>query len=643
MIPELRRYKNELDKEYDPLGTVSIGMLYEAISCTVTEELNGEYELELEYPISGRYALEIIPGRLIYALHDESHVKGSNAYWELFQIYRISKGIKGALKVSAQHSTYRLNNVLVKPFNAASSSEVIDMLNDLHDMEKMPFLFRDYVEKEEVLKTDSPASVKNILGGENSLISTYGGDLFYNLFEVAFMPRRGRTAEETGIRLEYGRNLADFASEESIAETKTAVMPYWRGQNDDGENLEVFLPEGIVRSLKAGKYPYAMEEPLDLSNYFDKQPTAGELREAAYKYMSKEGFGDPSINFRLSFVHLWQALGHKAEPYQYLQLGDSITVALPRLGIETEGRVTRVSFDSLKERYSSIEIGNRKKSMDSEIDKKIKNATNRIRVGGGTGTSGGGGGFKPEIENWNEISWGYSSDEEVCAMIRDADNGFINLSDYWGVGQERVVKLPAIEGTPYVGEDQPEQEIRLTLINVGGKELVNPVKGTDGNERTECSFVVGVRGALATSGYMNSTATNSGGWHACARRQWCNINFRNAIPDSLRGVFKLHKNITGNGGSGDSGITSSPDYFALMALKESWFGENRNFENASERAALSGKQFAIFKREEFHRSLVWYRSPYTDSNKFNARNSYSGWTTGDANWTGCFIAPFGVI
>lgn len=42
-----------------------IGSLADAISCTVTEERNGEYELEMTYPASGRLFSELTNGRLI--------------------------------------------------------------------------------------------------------------------------------------------------------------------------------------------------------------------------------------------------------------------------------------------------------------------------------------------------------------------------------------------------------------------------------------------------------------------------------------------------------------------------------------------------------------------------------------------------
>lgn len=48
--------------------TQGLGALSAAISCTVTEERNGIYELEMEYPMIGVHYGEIQERCLIYAI-----------------------------------------------------------------------------------------------------------------------------------------------------------------------------------------------------------------------------------------------------------------------------------------------------------------------------------------------------------------------------------------------------------------------------------------------------------------------------------------------------------------------------------------------------------------------------------------------
>lgn len=99
----------------------------------------------------------------------------------------------------------------------------------------------------------------------------------------------------------------------------------------------------------------------------------------------------------------------------------------------------------------------------------------------------------------------------------------------------------------------------LVLMNAGGKTLSNG---------KTCSFVVGQKNGLANGtngeyGYMNSSNTNAGGWDGCARRTWCNSVYYNAIPSTLRGIFKKFKNVTASAGNVAT-TKESEDYFALL-------------------------------------------------------------------------------
>ena len=70
-------------------GTTIKGFLQEAISCSVTEERNGIYELTMEYPVTGQMFSEIAVDRLLKAKPNDT------ADLQLFKIYEITKPING--------------------------------------------------------------------------------------------------------------------------------------------------------------------------------------------------------------------------------------------------------------------------------------------------------------------------------------------------------------------------------------------------------------------------------------------------------------------------------------------------------------------------------------------------------------------
>ena len=259
------------------------------------------------------------------------------------------------------------------------------------------------------------------------------------------------------------------------------------------------------------------------------------------------------------------------------------------------------------------------------------------------------GGGKPEglyvwkkYEFMDTVSWSDATDAEIVKMVQLADAGTINLADYWSVGDERQVTLSAMSATG-VGESHAEQTVTFVLMNAGGKTLANATP----SGRTECSFIVGMKNGLAEKGYMNASNTNSGGWDACARRTWCNDVFRNAIPLTLRDIFKQHLNITANGSSSAT-TTTSTDYFALPAEKEV-FGSN-TYANITAEVSLT--QFEYYKTSSNRikktgdggsAHVWWERSPRSDNSMYFCRVVSNGSADNYLASYPVLLAPFGVI
>ena len=254
--------------------------------------------------------------------------------------------------------------------------------------------------------------------------------------------------------------------------------------------------------------------------------------------------------------------------------------------------------------------------------------------------------FSIKVISVTIVTWAGGTDEEIVAMIEAADAGEINLADYWTVGDERQVTLSAMPATG-VGESHVEQTVTFVLMNAGGKTLANATA----SGRTTCSFIVGMKNGLANgttgeTGYMNSSNTNSGGWEACARRTWCNSVFRNAIPSTLRGIFKQHLNITANGT--DSTTITSTDYFALPAEKEV-FG-SVTYANSTAEASLTQFEYyktsanRIKKTGDSGSAYAWWeRSPYSGYSGDFCSVSPDGSANSNGASSARALAPFGCI
>lgn len=100
-----------LYEEYEDIFLSNgIGRLSDAISCVITQNKAGAYELVMDYPLDGIHADEITNNRIIYAKPERG--KGSQP----FKIRNIEKTLDGRMKITARHNCYDLNYYACKQF-----------------------------------------------------------------------------------------------------------------------------------------------------------------------------------------------------------------------------------------------------------------------------------------------------------------------------------------------------------------------------------------------------------------------------------------------------------------------------------------------------------------------------------------------
>ena len=341
-------------------NTNGIGRLYDAISCKVTEQRNGEYELEMEYPISGQHYSDLGLRKLICA----TPFYGSSL--QAFRIYKISKPINGRVTVSAQHISYDLSKNVAMPFSvAAAPSACATTLASLKSkaVESCPFTFWTDVTTVASYNQTVPGSIRSRLGGvRGSVLDQYGGEYEWDNFTVKLHRQRGAVRN---ITLRYGKNITDVTQEENIANTVTGIVPYW---SDVEGTTVVTLPEKAVYSSHASSYSNHMTVPVDFSEEFEEEPTVTALRAAANVMVNAEGFGIPKVSVDVSFVNLADSEEYKGLlPLQNVNLCDVITVQFEELGIDTTAEIIETEYDVLSEKYISIQVGDLKTTLASTI------------------------------------------------------------------------------------------------------------------------------------------------------------------------------------------------------------------------------------------------------------------------------------
>lgn len=321
-----------------------LGFLPDIISCEVVEERNGIFELTMTYPITGRLYPEIITRRILVAK--------SNPFSDPqpFRIYEISKPIKGKVTICAEHISYDLIGIPVKPFSAPN---VIMALKGLKDnaLINCPFNFMTDKSTAATYVVPVPSNIRTELGGvQGSILDTYRGEYEFNGYQVNLWNNRGMNR---GATIRYGKNLTDLQQDENVADLYTGVLPYW--YSDLEEN------GGLVRGTIVncpGTYNFQRIMVLDCSYEFQDKPTVAQLTTFAQSYISNNNIGVPKVSIEVSFIDLGSS-----EEYQdvaqltTVHLCDTVAVEYSELGVKASGKCIKTKYNVLEDRYNSVEIG----------------------------------------------------------------------------------------------------------------------------------------------------------------------------------------------------------------------------------------------------------------------------------------------
>lgn len=378
--------------------TQGLGALSDAISCIVTEERNGLYELEMQYPQSGIHFSEIQNRCIIYAI--------PSPYREAqpFRVYRITRPINGIATIYAQHISYDLAGIPVNPFTAGSAAEALSGMAS-HTVVESPFSFWTDKSTTANFSVLVPSASRSVLGGvEGSILDVYGGEYLFDKFFVRLYNQRGN---DNGIVIRYGKNLTDVEQDANISSVATGVLPYWVGA--EGE-----LVQGNIVNVD-GTFDFVRIMTIDFSSDFENQPTASELETRAMQYIKSNKIGVPSVSISVSFVQLEQTEEYKdLALLEKCDLCDTVTVQFEALGINAKAEIVRIITDVLLERYESVEVGDiraniaytiadqqqkiEKSPTTSAMQKAINNATNWLTSADGYVIA-----VKDDNGTWKEI------------------------------------------------------------------------------------------------------------------------------------------------------------------------------------------------------------------------------------------------
>lgn len=355
--------------------TNGIGLLTDAVSCTVTEERNGAYELTLAYPAKGHLAEYIAEDAIIKAKANDTDEP------QLFRIYKSGKQIGSNTTWNAEHISYELTGNPVERFSVSG----VNAEQALNRLLAAAVFKHKYTAISDITTVNSTSiadvvSVRKALGGvEGSILDTWGGEYHFNNYRIELLKARGA---DNGVTIEYGKNLTDAKQERNISNIATAIFPYAKYTPEGTENeVYVSLKEKTLVHAGAANYAYKRCEIVDFSSEWESGTIITEdmLRAKAEAYLEKIST-EPDINITLSYAQLKKTKDYKnIQAMESVALCDTVTVRIDKLQIEATAKIVKAKYDSLKERYDTMEIGSVRTNLTKQLTATQQEITESIK------------------------------------------------------------------------------------------------------------------------------------------------------------------------------------------------------------------------------------------------------------------------
>lgn len=349
--------------------------LRDCTKCEVTEERNGIYECEFDYPVDGANYDQIRLGRIIAVEHDDSDDV------QPFDIVSYSKPINGVVSFHAVHISYRQSKIVTSGQNVTSLEAAFTMLKSGQPSNPFTYWSDQSSTTAFPLADNIPRSVRECLGGtEGSILDTYGGEYEWDKFTVRLWSKRG---SDVDFAIRYGLNMTDYNDETDSSESYSAILPFWVG-NDN--NVQTIVKGSLVSNGATTVTGRVDAVAMDFSQEFETQPTVAELENLARATLTTKQPNLAAQTIKVGFIRL-QDSGEYGQFEQLLKckLCDTVRVEFPRYNMSGRFKIVKTVYDVLLDRFTSMELGTLQTTLSEALG--ISSGSSSYSTTGGGGAS----------------------------------------------------------------------------------------------------------------------------------------------------------------------------------------------------------------------------------------------------------------
>lgn len=360
-------------------STNGLGILRDCSYVEITEEANGKYELELEYPLGTRFD---------EYFEDDYQIKAKPNDQEDYHIFYIDDKdvdtFMDTVTVYAKSRTYRLGRRAVTKVEIDSQTAQNAMKLIENGMDKSSDI-RLYSDISTTSSTTFEArNVLNCIAGEQgSLLQYWGGEIKREPFRLSLLKRRGRDNIGT---IRYGKDLAGLKIKLDWSGMKTRIIPYVDAQGAEGTSNRIY--GNVVNSPLVDKYPDVRTEFVQFTEDQGVKDL-NSLNKVATNYFKSinPGCDKPKISITIEFDKLTDS--EEAKEFARIRnygLFDTFHVYHKKYDIYLESKVTGIVYDTLNEKTKTLVAGDTQvafyQQQTNQFQEKLKEyATNSYMSG----------------------------------------------------------------------------------------------------------------------------------------------------------------------------------------------------------------------------------------------------------------------
>lgn len=315
-----------------------LGVLSDSLSCKISEERNGAFELVLTYPSTGKHANDLQKRRIIKAKPNFTDPP------QLYRIYKINKKLKSYYTINARHISYDLSGASISSGTAGTCATACQLLSTQY------FTIDTDKNVSATFKITEPSSRRSWLGGKaGSLLDVYGtGEYHYDNFNIHFNLHRG---SDRGVEVRYGKNLLSLTQDLDASNLTTHIICYWKNA-DTGVVVE------SIKTATGLSLDIEQTQCIDVTNSFTEEPTVAQLNAKAQAMINQNDYTSLKNNIKLNFLQI-KTLKDRVD------LCDEVTIYYEDYNINVKAKCIKTTWDVLLDRYDSIELGDVKSSFAS--------------------------------------------------------------------------------------------------------------------------------------------------------------------------------------------------------------------------------------------------------------------------------------